>query len=34
MNKIGGLFAYIFWIGLGFAGGIWFSLTILKGYVC
>jgi len=29
MNKKGGIFAYIFWVGVGIAIGIWFALTLL-----
>jgi len=29
MNKKGVLLPYIFWIGLGIAIGIWFTLTFL-----
>jgi len=31
MNKTGGLFAYIFWIGLGFVGGCFFCYKFLCG---
>lgn len=30
MNKLGGIFAYIFWIVVGFAFGIGFALSFLK----
>jgi len=29
MNKKGGLFAYIVWIAVGIAIGIWFALSFL-----
>jgi len=29
MNKKGGIFAYIFWVAVGVAIGIWFALTLL-----
>jgi len=29
MNKIGGVFAYLFLIGLGFIIGAWFAITFL-----
>jgi len=29
MNKKGGIFAYIFWVAVGIAIGIWVALTLL-----
>ena len=29
MNKVGGILAYIFWVGLGFAIGVFFTLNYL-----
>jgi len=29
MNKTGGLMAYALWIAVGFALGVWFTMTFL-----
>lgn len=29
MNKVGGLFSYLWWIAVGFALGIWFAKSFL-----
>jgi len=34
MNKTGGIFAYLFWVFIGFALGLWVAFKILKPYIC